>query len=51
LLSPVYLLAPATLGLAFIRPRWVHGVALLVLTGLYLAQFYGQQLPAMHLAE
>ena len=42
--SPVYLIVLLTLGLAFIRARWVHGLALLALCGLYLAQFFGQQL-------
>ncbi len=42
--SVVYLIVPVTAGLAFVRPRWIHGLALVALGGLYVAQFYGQQL-------
>jgi len=39
-----YLVVPVALALAFIRSRWLHGMALLAFTGLYVAQFFGQQL-------
>lgn len=42
--SPIYLIVPAAVALAFIKSRWVHGTALLALIGVYFAQFFGQQL-------
>jgi hypothetical protein len=39
-----YLVVPAALALAFIRSWWLHGLALLTFTGLYVTQFFGQQL-------
>jgi hypothetical protein len=37
--SPLYLIAPAAIALAFIRNRLLHGLCLVALTVTYLAQF------------
>jgi len=43
-LSRAYLVVPAAVALGFVRARWLHLLALLVFTGLYLVQYFGQQL-------
>ena len=43
-LSPVFAIIPASLALAFVRNRWVHGAALAILIALYLAQSFGHSL-------
>lgn len=44
LASPVYLIVPLALSLAFTRQRWWHALCLIGLTALYLGQFFGQAL-------
>jgi hypothetical protein len=44
LASPVYLIFPVAVGLAFIRGRWLHGGCLLTMIALYLFQFAGRGL-------
>lgn len=49
--SPIFLLAPASITLAFVRSRWLHTLALMGLIWLYVGQFYGQQLVRLSGAE
>ncbi len=44
LLSPIYLLIPAAVALAFFRNRLLHGLCLTALIGVYLGQFFGHGL-------
>ncbi len=42
--SPVWLVPPVALSLAFIRSRWLHALAMVGFVAIYVGQFFGQTL-------
>jgi hypothetical protein len=44
LFSPLYLIVPVALSLAFVRNRWWHTICMVALSGFYLTQLFGRQL-------
>ena len=44
LASPVFLIGPAAVVMAFVRVRWLHAACFIGLIFLYLTQFHGQHL-------
>ena len=44
LVSPAWLVAPVALTLAFVRGRWLHAIALVGFSAVYVGQYLGQSL-------
>ncbi len=44
LLSPIFAIVPVAVSLAFIKSRWFHGLCLVALIVIYMAQFFGHGL-------